>query len=141
MQETRRSGPLQLPLDHVAIAVDSLAKALPLFQSLTGGAGSDIERVEAQGVNVAFVGTGAARLELIEPLSAESGVGRFLARRGPGLHHIAYRVVDLGSTLDDLAARGVELIDREPRAGVHGHRIAFLHPRSTGGVLIELVEG
>lgn len=140
MQETRRGEPSQLPLDHVAIAVDSIAKALPLFESLTGGAGSVTERVETQGVNVAFVGTGAARLELIEPLSAESGVGRFLARRGPGLHHIAYRVADLQTMLDDLAARGVELIDREPRTGARGHRVAFLHPRSTGGVLIELVE-
>ena len=130
---------MQLALDHVAIAVESLATALPLFESLTGAASSAIEEVASQGVSVAFVGSGAGRLELLEPLGAQTAVGRFLARRGPGLHHIAYRVADLQAALDALAARGVELIDRRPRAGASGHRVAFLHPRSTGGVLIELV--
>jgi methylmalonyl-CoA epimerase len=123
----------------VAIAVDSLATALPLFESLIGAGSSAVEAVESQGVRVTFVGTGAGRLELLEPLGSDTAVGRFLARRGPGLHHIAYRVADLQATLDGLAARGVELIDRAPRAGAGGHRVAFLHPRSTGGVLIELV--
>jgi len=130
---------VKLRLDHVAIAVESLATALPLFESLTGGAGSGIEEVAAQGVKVAFVGSGAGRLELLEPLAAESPVGRVLRRRGPGLHHIAYRVVDLQATLDALASRGVLLIDRTPRPGAGGHHVAFLHPSSTGGVLIELV--
>lgn len=130
---------MELPLDHVAIVVESLATALPLFESLTGGVGSAIEEVTAQGVMVAFVGSGAGRLELLEPLAAETPVGRFLRRRGPGLHHIAYRVVDLQATLDALASRGVTLIDRAPRPGAGGHRVAFLHPSSTGGVLIELV--
>jgi methylmalonyl-CoA/ethylmalonyl-CoA epimerase len=131
---------VQLPLDHVGIAVESLATALPLFESLTGGLGSAVEEVASQGVRVAFVGSGAGRLELIEPLGPQTAVGRFLARRGPGLHHIAYGVADLQAALDALAARGVELIDRAPRAGASGHRVAFLHPRSTGGVLIELLE-
>jgi methylmalonyl-CoA/ethylmalonyl-CoA epimerase len=130
---------VKLPLDHVAIAVESLATALPLFESLTGGAGSAIEEVMAQGVKVAFVGSGGGRLELLEPLTAETPVGRFLRRRGPGLHHIAYRVADLQASLDTLAARGVTLIDRTPREGAGGHRVAFLHPSSTAGVLIELV--
>jgi methylmalonyl-CoA/ethylmalonyl-CoA epimerase len=130
---------VQLPLDHVAIAVESLATALPLFESLTGAAGSVVEEVGSQGVKVVFVGSGAGRLELLEPLGPETTVGRFLARRGPGLHHIAYRVADLQATLDALAARGVALIDRRPRAGAGGHRVAFLHPKSTAGVLIELV--
>jgi methylmalonyl-CoA/ethylmalonyl-CoA epimerase len=130
---------VQLLLDHVAIAVESLATALPLFESLTGAAGSAIEAVAEQGVKVAFVGAGAGRLELLEPLAAETAVGRFLRRRGPGLHHIAYRVADLQPTLDALAARGVRLIDRAPRPGAGGHRVAFLHPDSTGGVLVELV--
>jgi methylmalonyl-CoA/ethylmalonyl-CoA epimerase len=130
---------VQLHLDHVAIAVESLATALPLFESLIDAVGSGVETVGAQGVNVAFVGSGAGRLELIEPLAPETPVGRFLARRGPGLHHIAYRVADLQAALNTLAAHGVELIDRAPRPGAGGHRVAFLHPRSTGGVLIELV--
>ena len=130
----------QLELDHVAIAVQSITDALPTFEALVGATGSAAERVESQGVAVAFVGEAAGKLELIEPLSAESGVGRFLAKRGPGIHHLAYRVPDLAATLERLAADGVELIDRVPRPGAHGHRVAFLHPRSTGGVLIELVE-
>lgn len=134
------SGLEGYPLDHVAIAVASIDEALPVFQAASGARGSRRETVEAQGVEVCFVGAGAGKLELLEPLAADTPVGRFLARRGPGLHHIAYRVPDLEQALASLAARGFDLVDREPRAGAHGHRIAFLHPRSTGGVLIELVE-
>jgi methylmalonyl-CoA/ethylmalonyl-CoA epimerase len=130
---------VQLPLDHVAIAVESIAASLPLFESLAGAAGSPVERVESQGVAVTFVGSGDVRLELLEPLTADSTVARFLARRGQGLHHIAYRVDDLEATLSALSARGIELIDVVPRQGAGGHRVAFLHPRSTGGILIELV--
>jgi methylmalonyl-CoA/ethylmalonyl-CoA epimerase len=130
---------VQLPLDHVAIAVESIATAQPLFESLIGAAGSPVERVAGQGVSVAFVGDGPGRIELIEPTSADTPVGRFLGRRGPGLHHIAYRVEDIDATLDRLADAGIELIDRHARPGAHGSRVAFLHPRSTGGVLIELV--
>ncbi len=130
-----------LVLDHVAIAVPAIAQALPTFEALLGGTGSAPERVEAQGVAVSFLGGDGATLELLEPLTPESGVARFLAKRGQGVHHLAYRVANLAATLDDLAARGVELIDRQPRPGAHGHRVAFIHPRSTGGVLIELVEG
>ncbi|MBX6364187.1 MAG: methylmalonyl-CoA epimerase [Gemmatimonadetes bacterium] len=131
----------QLPLDHVAVAVRSIAESLPIFELLVGARSSDRERVVDQGVDVVFVGDGDARIELIEPLSPDSGVGRFIDRRGPGLHHIAFRVPDLATTLERLAARGVELIDREPRPGAHGRRVAFVHPRSTAGVLVELVEG
>lgn len=129
-----------LVLDHVAIAVTSIAEALPTFEALLGARGSEPERVEAQGVAVSFLGAAGAALELLEPLTPESGVARFLARRGSGVHHLAYRVGDLAGTLDALAARGVELIDRQPRPGAYGHRVAFIHPRSTGGVLVELVE-
>ncbi len=129
-----------LELDHVAVAVASIASALPTFEALVGARGSTPERVEAQGVAVSFVGAGPGSLELLEPLTPESGVGRFLEKRGPGLHHIAYRVADLAGTLDRLAAAGVQLIDRAPRPGAHGHRVAFIHPRSAGGVLVELVE-
>jgi methylmalonyl-CoA epimerase len=130
---------VQLPLDHVAIAVESIAASLPVFESLTGGKGSPVERVESQGVAVTFVGHGTGRIELLEPLTPESTVARFLTRRGQGLHHIAYRVDDLEAMLEQLSAQGIELIDRVPRAGAGGHRVAFLHPRSMGGILVELV--
>lgn len=128
-----------LPLDHVAIAVASIDDALPAFEAVTGARGSRRERVESQGVELCFVGTGDGKLELLQPLAADTPVGRFLARRGSGLHHLAYRVADIEAALRSLEERGLELIDRAPRPGAHGHRVAFLHPRSTGGVLVELV--
>ncbi len=140
MQFTNRSNPLELPVDHIAIAVPSIAAAQPVFEQLTGGTASPVERVEAQGVNVVFIGSGTGRLELLEPLSPDSPVGRFLQKRGSGLHHVAYRVTDLAATLDTLAAAGSELIDRTPRHGAHGRLVAFIHPRSSAGVLIELVQ-
>jgi methylmalonyl-CoA/ethylmalonyl-CoA epimerase len=130
---------LEHPLDHVAIAVESIASVQPLFESIAGAAGSPVEHVAAQQVNVVFIGSGSGRLELLESTSPESAVGRFLARRGPGLHHIAYRVPDLEAALARLAGEGYELIDQVPRPGAGGHRVAFLHPRSTAGILIELV--
>lgn len=130
---------MEHPLDHVAIAVPSLANALPIFELVTGAPGSPIEAVPEQGVNIAFLGSGPTRLELIEPARPDTGVARFVAKRGPGLHHIALRVPDLAAALDALAARGTPLIDRVPRQGAHG-RIAFLHPSAAQGVLIELVE-
>jgi methylmalonyl-CoA/ethylmalonyl-CoA epimerase len=132
---------VQLPLDHVGVAVPSLDAAVPLYELLTGGRSSRRERVEGQRVTVVFVGEGPGRVELIEPTDPTSPVARFLERRGPGLHHLAYRVSDIGAALRALVAAGVEPIDREPRAGAHGRRVAFLHPRTTGGTLIELIEG
>jgi methylmalonyl-CoA/ethylmalonyl-CoA epimerase len=126
-----------LPFHHVALAVESLEAALPLYQSLTHHPSSQPETLQEQGVRVCFVGP---TLELLEPLSPDTGVGRFLARNGPGLHHIAFASIDLESDLRRLVADGFELIDAEPRAGAFGHRVAFLHPRSTGRVLVELVE-
>jgi methylmalonyl-CoA epimerase len=128
-------------LDHVAIAVPSIASALPHYETLLGAVGSPPERVDAQGVSVVFVGTGPGRIELLEPLRDDTPVARFLARRGPGLHHIAYRVPDLAAALAECSEQGLALIDREPRPGAHGRRVAFLHPRTTSGVLIELIEG
>lgn len=130
----------QLPVDHIAIAVPDLAEALPVFQPISGGPGSTPETITAQGVRVAFIGTGDGRLELLEPISDDSPVARFLQRRGPGLHHIAYRVPDLEAALARLEQAGVRLIDRVPRPGAGGHRVAFLHPSAMGGVLVELVE-
>ena len=129
-----------LPLDHVAIAVASIDDVLPSLQAVTGAEGSHRERVDAQGVELLFLGTGDGKLELLQPLGPDTPVGRFLEKRGPGLHHIAYRVPDIDAALRDLADRGLELVDTEARPGAMGHRVAFIHPRSTGGVLVELVE-
>jgi methylmalonyl-CoA/ethylmalonyl-CoA epimerase len=135
-----RFAAVQLPLDHVGIAVQSLDAALPLYELLTGGRSSPPERIATQGVTVVFVGDGAGRLELIEPTGPDSPVARFLERRGPGIHHLAYRVNDIEAALRSLSAAGIALIDRVARPGAHGRRVAFLDPHATGGVLIELVE-
>jgi methylmalonyl-CoA/ethylmalonyl-CoA epimerase len=127
-------------LDHVGIAVRSLDDSLPLFESITGGKGSGREAVESQGVEVVFLGEGEGRLELLAPLRPDSPIAKFLEKRGPGMHHLCYRVADVAAELARYQAEGAELIDRVPRTGAHGHRVAFLHPRSTGGVLVELLE-
>jgi methylmalonyl-CoA/ethylmalonyl-CoA epimerase len=127
-------------LDHVGVAVHSLDESLPLFESITAGKGYGREAVEAQGVEVVFVGEGAGRIELLAPLHAESPVAKFLEKRGPGMHHLCYRVPDIAAELARWTAEGAQLIDRAPRPGAHGHQVAFLHPRSTGGVLVELLQ-
>lgn len=124
------------PIDHVAVAVHSIEQSSGLFELLSGESCSTPETLEAQGVRVAFVGT----IELLEPLGPETTVGRFLARRGQALHHIAYRTDDLESELARLEAGGVQLIDPIPRPGANGHMVAFVHPSSTGGILTELVQ-
>ncbi|MEQ1856073.1 MAG: VOC family protein [Longimicrobiales bacterium] len=123
-------------LDHVAVAVHSIEESRAVFELVSVGSCTPPETLEAQGVRVAFVGA----LELIEPLRPDTTVGRFLERHGQGLHHIAYRTVDLESELARLESAGVPLIDRAPRVGAGGHRVAFLHPSGTGGILVELVE-
>ncbi len=125
-----------LPLDHVGVAVPSIQESAATFEPITGATCSTIEELPEQDVNVAFVGS----IELIEPRSKTSPVARFLTRRGPGIHHVAYRVSDLRATLQDLNTRGFQLIDDEPRLGARGHLVAFVHPESTGGTLIELVQ-
>ena len=124
------------PLDHVAVAVHSVDESAPLYELLTGATRSPPETLEAQGVRVSFVG----QVELLEPLGPDTTVGRFLERRGPGLHHVAYRTDDIVAELARLSDAGVRLVDAEPRPGAGGHRVAFLHPSSTGGVLVELVQ-
>jgi methylmalonyl-CoA epimerase len=124
------------PLDHVAVAVHRLEEASPLFQLLTGSSCSPVEELPSQGVRVLFVGT----VELLEPLGPDTPVGRFLQRRGPGLHHIAFQVPDLPRALAQAKQDGFDLVDETPRPGSRGHQVAFLHPRGTGGVLIELVQ-
>ncbi len=123
-------------LDHVGVAVPSLEEACRLFEVLLGATSSPPEVLETQGVRIAFVGA----VELLEPLGPDTTIGRFLARRGPGLHHFAYRTDDIERELARLETEGLELVDRVPRPGANGHLVAFLHPSSTQGVLIELVE-
>ena len=126
---------LGLELDHIALAVPSLDEAIRLHESLSGGTATEPETLTQQGVRVAFVGP----LELLEPLGPDTPVGRFVSRRGPGIHHIAYHTADVAAELARLVAAGYEAIDRVPRPGARGHQVAFLHPRTTGGTLIELV--
>lgn len=125
-----------LALDHIAIAVPSLAQAIALHESLSGRSATPIETLASQGVRVAFVG----EVELLEPLSDDTPVGRFLSRHGPGLHHLAYRTADLAADLARLVEAGYTPIDRAGRPGARGHLVAFLHPSTTGKVLIELVQ-
>ena len=120
----------------MAIALRSFDGVLPLLERLGGVAATPPERVESQGVEVCFVGS----VELIRPLAGDNGVARFIDRRGPGLHHIAYRVADVGALMKELGAEGYRFTSEAPMTGAGGHRIAFMHPKSTGGVLVELVE-
>lgn len=127
-------------LHHVAVAVPSIDAALSFYRDTLGFAFAGVRDVPDQQVRVAFLRAPNALIELVEPLDDRSGVARFLAERGkPALHHLCFAVDDLAATLDGLAARGVELIDRTPRAGAAGS-VAFLHPRASGGVLLELID-
>jgi methylmalonyl-CoA epimerase len=130
------------PIHHVAVIVRSIEEALPRYRALFGWQPEDEPRIFAsQRVRLCFLSTGpdpAARVELIEPIDDESGVARFLATRGEGLHHVCLRSDDLEADLERLAAAEAELIDREPRPGAHG-TVAFIHPRTLNGVLWELL--
>jgi len=131
---------LPLNLHHTAIAVRDLDAALAELKRQYGVEPLSREVVEAQGVEEAMVPVGASFIQVLMPLSEDSPVGRFLAKRGEGLHHLAIQVADIDASLAHLSDSGVELIDSEPRVGGSGHRIAFVHPRAFGGTLIELVE-
>lgn len=124
-------------LDHIGIAVESIAEGRRLYEAL-GLAVEGEEDVPGQGVRVAFLPVGAGRLELLEPTSPDSPIAHHLQKRGPGLHHICLRVVDIRRAMADLRERGYELLSEEPQSGAHGCLVAFVHPRSTGGVLLEL---
>lgn len=124
-----------LPVDHVAVAVPSIKEHRTYYESVSGDTCSTPMTIEGQGVRVAFVGM----VELLEPTGPDTTVGRFLAKRGPGLHHIAYRTTDIERELERALDRGMRLIDETPRPGAHG-MVAFIHPSSTGGVLVELVQ-
>jgi len=126
-----------LKIDHVGIAVNALAEARGFYEALGLLCGGE-EEVPEQGVRVAFFPVGDSRVELLEPTDPEGPVGKFLQKRGPGLHHVSIQVPDVGRALEELKSRGYTLIDHEPRVGAGGHLIAFVHPKSTGGVLLEL---
>jgi methylmalonyl-CoA/ethylmalonyl-CoA epimerase len=127
-------------IDHVAMAVEDLDEAVALYRDRLGMPFQHRETVAQFGVEAVLMGIGDAHVELLRPVSAESGVGRFLERHGPGMHHVAYRTDDIDSALESVRAAGLELIDEEPRTGIRNSRVAFMHPKSTGGVLTELVE-
>ena len=127
-------------VDHIGVAVEDLDAAIALHEEAYGMAVAHREVVEEQGVEAVLLDVGENHVELLRPLDAQTPVGRFLAKRGPGLHHVAYQVQDLEAALDRLREQGLRLIDERPRVGIRGSLVAFLHPKSTGGVLTELVE-
>jgi methylmalonyl-CoA/ethylmalonyl-CoA epimerase len=129
-----------MKIHHLGIAVESLQAAVPVFEKLLGHAPESEEVVEDQKVRLAIFKLGGSRIELLEATSTDSPIARFLAQRGQGIHHVALAVSDLAKALQQLERGGVRLIDRQPRLGAGKERIAFLHPSSTAGVLIELVE-
>lgn len=127
-------------IDHIGVAVDDLDAALALYEGNFGMPVAHRETVEAQGVEAVLLDVGDCHVELLRSLGPETPVGRFLDRKGPGLHHVAYRVDDIDATLADLREQGIELIDSTPRVGIRNSRVAFVHPRATGSVLTEIVE-
>jgi methylmalonyl-CoA/ethylmalonyl-CoA epimerase len=126
-------------LHHLGIAVDDLDAAILVYADLFGATLEHRERVEDQGVEAASLRVGESRIELLQPLAPDTPVGRFLAKRGPGMHHMAFEVEDLAAELDRLKALDVVLIDEQPRRGMFGLQVAFVHPEATGGVLAEFV--
>ena len=129
---------MRVTLDHVGIAISDLESSLKFFRDALGLELEPPEDVESQKVRAHFLHAGEATLELVEATSGDSAIARFLARRGPGLHHVALRVDDIVAALAELKSRGVRLIDEAPRPGAHNSLVAFLHPASTHGVLVEL---
>ena len=127
-------------IDHIGVAVDDLEAAVVLYEERLGMPLQHRETVEEQGLEAVLLGIGAGHVELLRPLGPDTAVGRFLERRGPGLHHVAYATEDIESALEAVRSAGLHLIDERPRTGIRRSRVAFVHPKSTGGVLTELVE-
>jgi methylmalonyl-CoA/ethylmalonyl-CoA epimerase len=127
-------------IDHIGVAVEDLDAAVSLYAERFDMREQHRETVEEQGVEAVLLEVGEGHVELLRPLSDDTAVGKFIAKRGPGLHHVAYQTDDIDRTLGAVRDAGIDLIDQEPRVGIRGSRVAFLHPRSTGGVLTELVE-
>jgi methylmalonyl-CoA/ethylmalonyl-CoA epimerase len=126
---------------HVAFAVTDLDEALDTYQRLFGARIELRGRMDDQGVEAAYLRIGDGRVELVSALGDDTPVGRFLAKRGPGMHHVAYEVADVAAALRSLVSEGVEVIDAEPRPGLGGHEVSFVHPDSVHGVLVEVISG
>lgn len=135
-----REGTVDAILDHVGIAVSDVDAALRFYRDALGLPAPETEEVPSQRVRVHFLRAGGASVELLESAAPDSPIAAFLARRGPGLHHIALRVDDVARALEELRRQGVRLIDEAPRPGAHGTLVAFVHPSSAHGVLVELVQ-
>ncbi len=127
-------------IDHIGVAVEDLDAAVSLYRERFGMAQQHRETVEEQGVEAVLLEVGEGHVELLQPLGADTAVGKFLQKNGPGMHHVAYQTDDIESTLRSVRETGLRLIDEEPRTGIRGSRVAFLHPKATGGVLTEIVE-
>jgi methylmalonyl-CoA/ethylmalonyl-CoA epimerase len=127
-------------IDHIGVAVEDIDAAIALYGESFEMELAHRETVESQGVEAVLLDVGEGHVELLAPLGPDTPVGKFLAKNGTGLHHVAYAVDDIDAALKDIAAAGIQLIDSEPRVGIRDSRVAFLHPRSTGGVLTEIVE-
>jgi methylmalonyl-CoA/ethylmalonyl-CoA epimerase len=127
-------------IDHIGVVVEDLDEAVKLYGDSFGMPEAHRETVEDFDVEAVLLDVGDGHVELLRPLSAESGIGRFLEKNGPGMHHVAYQTDDIDSALQAIRESGLRLIDEEPRRGIRNSRVAFLHPKSTGGVLTELVE-
>jgi methylmalonyl-CoA/ethylmalonyl-CoA epimerase len=127
-------------IDHIGVAVEEIEPALELYRDSFELTLAHREVVEDQGVEAVLLDVGENHVELLAPLGADTPVGRFLAKQGPGLHHVAYQVEDIDATLESLRQAGLQLIDQQPRTGIRGSRVAFMHPRATAGVLTEIVE-
>ena len=129
-----------MKIDHIGIAVKSLAEATKVYEEVLGLKVTGYDEVGEQGVRVAMLDIGESRIELLQPTGPESPVEKFMTKRGEGIHHIAVEVDDIDKALERLKAAGARLVDTEPRRGAHNSRIAFIHPSSTHGVLLELVQ-
>jgi methylmalonyl-CoA/ethylmalonyl-CoA epimerase len=127
-------------IDHIGVAVEDIDAAAALYRDRLGMREQHRETVEEQGVHALLLEIGDAHVELISPIGPDGAVARFLERSGPGLHHVAYRTDDIDAAIKGLVAAGLRMIDEEPRIGIRGSRVAFVHPKSTGGVLTEIVE-
>jgi methylmalonyl-CoA/ethylmalonyl-CoA epimerase len=127
-------------IDHVGVAVEDIDAALTLYTDTLGMPLQHRETVEGQGVDAALLGVGSGHVELLSPLGPETPVGKYLERRGPGLHHVAYAVSDIDAALEQLRTAGLRLIDETPRVGIRNSRVAFVHPSAVGGVLTEIVQ-
>jgi methylmalonyl-CoA/ethylmalonyl-CoA epimerase len=127
-------------IDHVGVAVEDLEEAVALYSDRLGMPVQHRETMAEQGVEAVLLGVGESHVELLRPLGADTTVGRFLERSGPGLHHVAYETDDIDAALEAVRASGLRLIDERPRTGIRNSRVAFVHPKATGGVLTELVE-